>query len=330
MTQTEIAKKPPEKVDIKNLITSDYSKQQLAKVLPKHITPDRYARIVLNAMIRTPKLAKCTNESILRCMMDLSATGLEPDGRHAHFIPFENRKKGTVECTLIIDYKGFVKMALESEKISSIHGDIVCENDQFDYAHGTEPYLRHKPARKDRGDITEAYTCVLFKDGTTSYEVMTLDEIELIRKRSKTYDKKSGKNYGPWATDYHEMAKKTVFRRHSKWLPLGKEFTEAERIDTDLPDIAMPAIGVSMPEALPEPTPSGDNPKPEPVNDIQNKLVSEGHLNALRVLATEAKLSDDDLIGMALDFGCKKDLAELTLKNYGELCQAILAKQSEK
>ena len=37
-------------------------------------------------------------------------------------------------------------------------------------------------------------------------------EIELIRSRGRAKDN------GPWVTDWNEMAKKTVFRRLSKWL----------------------------------------------------------------------------------------------------------------
>jgi recombination protein RecT len=58
-------------------------------------------------------------------------------------------------------------------------------------------------------------------------EVMTMDEVLAIKSRSR-----SG-NSGPWQTDFNEMAKKTVFRRVSKWLPLSPELVDAMQKDDD-------------------------------------------------------------------------------------------------
>ena len=56
---------------------------------------------------------------------------------------------------------------------------------------------------------------------------MSVDEIEAIRRRSKAG------NSGPWVTDWNEMAKKTVFRRLTKWLPLSPEFRDAVEADDE-------------------------------------------------------------------------------------------------
>jgi recombination protein RecT len=64
-------------------------------------------------------------------------------------------------------------------------------------------------------------------DGVTKSEVMSKDEVESIRKRSKAGGS------GPWVTDWCEMAKKTAFRRCSKWLPLSPDINEAFERDDD-------------------------------------------------------------------------------------------------
>ena len=69
-------------------------------------TPDRFIRIALTALTRTPKLTTCDHGSFFQALLDLSQLGLEPDGRRAHLIPFRNNKRNCVECQLIIDYKG--------------------------------------------------------------------------------------------------------------------------------------------------------------------------------------------------------------------------------
>ena len=55
------------------------------------------------------------------------------------------------------------------------------------------------------------------KDGGFSYLVMSVQDIEKFRKRSKSPD------YGPWVTDYDAMAKKTVIKQLAKYLPLSTE-----------------------------------------------------------------------------------------------------------
>lgn len=203
------------------ILTNDEGfKAQVAAAMPRHMRPDRMMRVALTALRRTPKLAECTPESFMRCMLDLSAMGLEPDGRHAHLIPYKT------ECTLIVDYKGLVQLAYRSDEIASIHADVFCEGEQFSENLGrVEKHVidRSKPRGKPLG----AYCIVRFKNGSEKHEVMGAGEIETIRKRSR-----AGSS-GPWVSDWSEMAKKTVFRRASKWLPLAAEVLEAFDRDDD-------------------------------------------------------------------------------------------------
>ena len=239
--------------DIKNLIMSDSAKKQFALSLPKHLSPDRFVRVALTAFNKTPKLLTCTKESLTECLMSCSELGLEPDGRRVHLIPYGNK------CTLIIDYKGLVALARRSGEVADIHADVVCENDKFDYSFGTNGNLEHRPAIATKGKVIAAYSFVKLKDGSTSYEVMNKEEIDAIRKRSKAA------NNGPWVTDWNEMAKKTVFRRHSKWLPLSAEFRDAVDKDYDVPiDIMKSADIVGKPEVTQPVAISDKTEEPQP------------------------------------------------------------------
>lgn len=209
---------------LKSLITSDVMKAQFAAALPKHLSVERFCRIAITALSRTPKLMECTQESLMKCLLDLSAYGIEPDGRRAHLIPYGN------QCTLILDWKGLAELALRSGIIAKLHADIVCENDEFEFNLGE--IVRHKvDYRKPRGEMYAVYALAVTKDGPVFVQVLTKDEVDAVRKRSRA------SSSGPWVTDYHEMAKKTAFRRLSKWLPLSAEFREAsERDDDRLPE----------------------------------------------------------------------------------------------
>lgn len=230
----QTAETPKEaKKDIKSIITSDAAKKQFALALPKHLKPERFVRIALTALTKTPKLLQCTKESLFGCLLDLSQLGLEPDGRKAHLIPYGEK------CTLIIDYKGLVDLARRSGEIADVHADVVYENDAFEYSYGSEGKLLHRPAMANRGEPVGAYSFVRLTNNTFSFEVMNQEEIEAIRKRSKAKDK------GPWVTDWAEMAKKTVFRRHSKWLPVSSEKLQ-EAIEKDY-DVARDILSAGKP-----------------------------------------------------------------------------------
>jgi recombination protein RecT len=217
---TEIAKKS----DVRSLIESDAFKAQIQKALPKHLTPDRFIRVAVTAMTRTPKLAECTQASLFNALLTCSQLGIEPDGRRAHLIPYGK------DCQLIIDYKGLAELAMRSGVVANIHADVVCDADTFEYDRGS--VRTHTiDFRKPRGKVYAVYAICRFKDGTEKAEVLSAEEVEAVRKRSRAGQA------GPWVTDWNEMAKKTAFRRLSKWLPLSPEYRDALDHDADAIDI---------------------------------------------------------------------------------------------
>lgn len=227
----------PKPLTLRDHLQGDAFKSAVASALPSHLKPDRFIRIALTAMTRTPKLAQCDQASFFQALLSLSQYGLEPDGRRAHLIPFENRKRGVVECQLIIDWKGLSELVYRSGLVSTLHADVVRRGDVFDYSMGVlKSHIPHflrtdegKPA--EAGDVYAVYAVATMKDGSHKCEVMSEAEVEKIRKRSKAGES------GPWMTDRAEMAKKTVFRRLSKWLPLSAELREAAEGDDDAIEI---------------------------------------------------------------------------------------------
>lgn len=217
MTAAELAAQPG---SLKALLTSPAGQAQFAAALPRHMTPERFCRTAITATSRNPNLLKCTKESFFRCLLDLSAMGLEPDGRRAHLIPYGN------ECTLVVDYKGTAELVMRSGLVGSIHADKVCANDAFEVDRGR--LVKHViDYKQPRGEAYAYYVLVNFKDGAEKFEVMTREDVDKIRARSK-----AGKS-GPWVSDYDEMAKKTVFKRASKWLSLSPEIRMALEHDDD-------------------------------------------------------------------------------------------------
>lgn len=197
--------------------------KQFATALPKHINSDRFVRIAITTIRQNPKLAKCSQESLLGALMVSAQLGLEPGTLgQCYLIPFENKKAGTVECQFQIGYKGLIELLRRSGQLSDIYSYTVYENDDFNIEYGLSRTLTHKPNFDERGEIKGFYAVAILKDGAKAFEYMTKDE---ITKHEEKYRKGSYKN-DVWNKNFEEMAQKTVVKKLLKWLPVSVEFLE--------------------------------------------------------------------------------------------------------
>ena len=197
--------------------------KQFATALPKHINSDRFVRIAITTIRQNPKLAKCSQESLLGALMVSAQLGLEPGTLgQCYLIPFENKKAGTVECQFQIGYKGLIELLRRSGQLSDIYSYTVYENDDFNIEYGLSRTLTHKPNFDERGEIKGFYAVAILKDGAKAFEYMTKDE---VTHHEEKYRKGSYKN-DVWNKNFEEMAQKTVVKKLLKWLPVSVEFLE--------------------------------------------------------------------------------------------------------
>ena len=218
-TAKTVAKPTSEKASLRDVVVA--MQDDIAKALPKVITPERFTRIALSALSNNPKLYECSKLSFLGALMNSAQLGLEPNTPlgQAYLIPYYNNKEKRLECQFQIGYKGLLDLAYRSGEISMIQAYIVYENDTFEYELGLEPILKHKPAPSNRGNMTYAYAMFKLKNGGQSFIVMSKDDIlNYGRRYSKTF------NAGPWQTDFEAMAKKTVLKQLLKYAPIRSDF----------------------------------------------------------------------------------------------------------
>lgn len=199
----------------------------IERVLPKHLSAERLLQVVTTAIKTTPKLRECTSFSLLAAVMQSAQLGLFPGPLgHCYYVPFYNSKKQVYEVQFIVGYKGLIDLARRSGHLESIEAHEVCENDHFEVEYGLHPKLIHKvDPKKPRGQAYAYYGIARYKDGGYSYLVMSREDIERHRARSKAADN------GPWVTDYDEMAKKTVIRALSKYMPMSVDYATALAVD---------------------------------------------------------------------------------------------------
>lgn len=230
---TRAAEKPK---TLAGLMADPKIKSQMALALPKHMSPDRLARIATTELRKVPKLAQCDQTSFLGAIMQCAQLGLEPGGAlgHAYLVPFENKRKGVTEVQFLVGYRGMIDLARRSGQIVSINARAVHEGDEFSYEYGLEETLYHKPSENaDQGKITHVYAVAKLKDGGVQFEVMSRAQVEKVRNESQGFKtaQRFNKTDTPWIAHFEEMAKKTVLRRLFKYLPVSIELQTAVAMD---------------------------------------------------------------------------------------------------
>lgn len=198
----------------------------MANALPKHITPDRMARVCLTALRRNAKLQECKPESLLAAIMVCSQLGLEPNDQRgqAYLIPYG------AECQLIIGYRGMIDLAMRSGMVENIQALAVYERDQFEYEQGLEMKLRHVPylGTEDPGKLICTYAIASIKGGSKAVVVLPRRDIERARMASSAA---KSKRASPWDDWYEAMAIKTAVRKLAKFMPQSPEFARALEAD---------------------------------------------------------------------------------------------------
>jgi len=255
-----------DQTSLQKFVQGDVLKTEMSKVLPKHITAERMARVAWTAIVRNPALAQCDRNSLATAVLLCCQAGLETDGRLAHLIPFGKKVQ------VIFDYKGLLTLA----KRNGVDCKAVCvyEKDEFqpsedDGAGRTTVVHRYDPFG-DRGKMRGVYARALENGKAPDYEFMSVTEVEAIRKRSRAGES------GPWVTDFAEMAKKTVIRRMSKRWDLLPEIRDVINADDDTPTtIVEPVRPVFETKQLFD-VPAAEEPQPDAPAEIEQPVQEAG------------------------------------------------------
>jgi recombination protein RecT len=233
--------------------------QAIKSLVPKHMTPERLARITLTAISRTPKLAECLPETIVGAVMNCATLGLEPNLiGHAYLVPFKNNKTGQLECQFQIGYKGQIDLIRRTGDVSKIYAETVYENDLFVYLKGEDKQLVHVPFDmlhllenflpdrdngfldlmisaaiagiksrnpKTQGKPVRYYSAYRLKDG--SFDFTTLTQAQCIDHANRfSKSKYQGSLTGPWKDHFDSMALKTCIKEMAKYMPISIEIQE--------------------------------------------------------------------------------------------------------
>lgn len=203
---------------------------QFKAALPAHIPVERFMRVVMTAVQNNPRLANAERRSLWNACMRAAQDGLLPDGREGAIVDYKTDSGPIAQWLPML--AGLRKKVRNSGEIATWDAHVVHERDKFTFQLGDDPHIEHQPSLEDDpGAVIAAYSVATLKSGEKSREVMSAAEIEKVRERSRA------KKGGPWFTDYDEMCRKTVARRHSKSLPMSTDLDDLIRRDDELYDL---------------------------------------------------------------------------------------------
>jgi len=200
-------------------------RDEIARLLPPHMTIDRLEHLMLAALKEEPSLLNCAAwdeglDSSVVAACQAAIVGLEPgrqlDLAYISAVKTERGYLAKFETT----YKGDIAILYRAKAIRSIRAEVVYEKDRFDIDLASNRPPVHKPfLGKDRGDAIGAYAVAHLANGDILTEWMPRDELDRAMSKSRY----AAKGFGSWVEWWGEMTKKSVLRRQSKRLPIPPE-----------------------------------------------------------------------------------------------------------
>lgn len=180
---------------------------------------NREANFAVQILEANPFLMKANPNSIKNAIINISLTGLtlNPALKYAYLVP--RKTANSLELCLDISYIGMIKLLTDAGAVKYVNADVICENDEYNFSQGSDAYLNHKPALKDRGEMVGAYAIAYFRDGGSQFIILNQEDIHAIRACSESYKNEKSRKHSPWVKWEAEMWKKSALRRLYKILP---------------------------------------------------------------------------------------------------------------
>lgn len=212
---------------------------EIVKATQASVNYDSEAMFAMQSIQRSDKLQRCNPDSVRDAIINVASCGisLNPALKLAFLVPRDGL------CCLDISAQGLVQIATDSGSILWAKADVVKANDKFTYrGFSDRPIHEFNPfaTEDERGPVIGAYCVAKLHNGDELVEIMSREQIEEARKRSKAKS-------GPWFEWFDEMCKKTVIKRAYKSWPKTKQMSQAihvldehEGIDFEAPPRQQP------------------------------------------------------------------------------------------
>ena len=177
-----------------------------------------------------PFLNQCTKDSALKAVLNVAQTGLSlnPTKKEAYLVPRYNSRERVYEVCLDPSYMGLMKLVTDAGVVKAMNVQLIYQGDQIEInlSDDIQPVKKHTPyflCGNEKGDIIGVYSIAVLNDGSKHVEIMGREDVLAIRARSESYkafiDPNKKIKSAVWVTDEGEMFRKTIVKRHCKYLP---------------------------------------------------------------------------------------------------------------
>lgn len=262
-TNTSLTTQPEQQSSIAVYLGKDAVKQSIANVIGEKNTT-WFISSVVSAVQANPKLAECSNASILSAALQGEALQLAPSPQLGQFyiVPYRNRKKvgnqwvDVDEAQYQLGYKGYLQLAIRSGQYRNIVVSEIKEG-EADYNPITEEIDLHPimdPAKREEAKTVGYYAMFELMNG---FKKQLYSPIERIKAHAHQYsrgyrfDLENNKRTSPWSTNFDAMAKKTLIRQLiGKWGIMSVEMQRAYSNDMGVIDEDGSVRYVDNPQAV--------------------------------------------------------------------------------
>jgi len=244
-------------------------RSDFALVLPSHVKPESWVRVVQGLVRRDKKLREAAESdpaSLIVACMDAARQGLEPGTEQYYLRPV--KIKGKLQVQGIRGYQGEIELIYRAGAVASVVVEVVRERDEFVWkpgAYDSQVPLRwqgpmERPLHEadwfaDRSALKGVYAYAIMKDGGATSKVVVLNQahITLAKKSSEGSDGV----YSPWRNHEEAMWLKTAAHRLQKWVPTSAEYMR-EQLRAVRDVAAEPVRPVPPDLGSPPPSPPSD------------------------------------------------------------------------
>ena len=221
MADTQVAKITPVE-EVKQQLTR--MTPEFAKILPPHVSADKFTRVVSTAVINMPALLDCDRRSLYQACVDAATQGLMPDSHEGVIVPF----KGKARFMPMI--AGIAKKIRNSGEIGDMDAQVVHSNDTYSaWIDEKGRHFRFEKAKGDRGEPLLTFAYALGRDGTFYFEEIDEADMAKIEASARASD-------SPWKGPFkNEMKRKSALRRLAKYrLPQSTDLQNLTQTEDDL------------------------------------------------------------------------------------------------
>lgn len=201
----EVANQKP--MSLKSLVSSNDIKTRFNEVLGKKAPAFISSLISIannNDLLNKADPITVITAGIMAATLDLP---INQNLGFAYIVPFYNGKKKIYEAQFQMGYKGYVQLAVRTDKYKTIHASEVYEGEIKSRNRLTGEF---EFGQKISDTVVGYIAYFKLVNGFEKYLYMSKEEAEAhARKYSQTYKK----GYGLWSTDFDAMAIKTVLKQ---------------------------------------------------------------------------------------------------------------------